>query len=248
MGPIHWKATPVLNGSNADCLSRSVSPEEYFEQRFRDIVRPGDFVLDAGCGRGSYSIGTTSVTRGYRSVGLDNLENVRQNSVLDYRVCGNVNELPFVDGSFDVVYGRWLVEHLKNPELALKEFHRVLKSGGRLALFTTNLLHYYGAVARVTPQWFHVWFNCRVRKFEEVDIFRTYYRANTRWRVRKLLRDVGFSVSGIEISLVEGSSSVLGFNFVLHGLGRTYEHMVKRFERLDSFRMNLIAIARKEDR
>jgi SAM-dependent methyltransferase len=246
MDPIDGQVAPVLDGNDADCISRPVSPEEYFEQQFRKIVRPGEFVLDVGCGRGKYLVGTATFTRGYKIVGLDNLENVRHNSILDYRVCGNVNELPFVDSSFDVVYGRWLVEHLENPRMALKEFHRVLKPGGRLALFTTNLLHYYGAVARVTPQWFHVWFNCRVRKFEEADIFPTYYRANTRRRVRKLLRDVGFSVSGIEISLVEGSSSVLGFNFVLHGLGRAYEQIVKRFERLDSFRMNLIAIARKD--
>jgi hypothetical protein len=101
-------------------------------------------------------------------------------------------------------------------------------------------------VARVTPQWFHVWFNCRVRKFAQVDIFPTYYHANTRWRVHKLLRDAGFCESRIEISLVEGSSSVQEFNFVLHRLGRAYERVVERFETLDSFRMNLIAIARKD--
>jgi SAM-dependent methyltransferase len=246
MGLIDWKSTPVLNGNDANCVSRSASPEEYFDQQFRNVVRPGDLVLDAGCGRGKYLTGTTSFTRAYKVVGLDNLEKVRQNSTLDYRVCGNVNALPFGDASFDIVYGRWLVEHLENPLRVLGEFHRVLKPGGRLTLFTTNLLHYYGAVARVTPQWFHLWFNCRVRKFEAVDIFPTYYRANTRWRVRKLLRDVGFSGSGIEISLAEGSSSVLGFNFLLHGLGRAYERVVERFESLDSFRMNLIAIARKD--
>jgi SAM-dependent methyltransferase len=229
-----------------DSVSRPVSPEEYFEQRFRALVRPGDLVLDAGCGRGKYSAGTNSDPRKHRVVGLDNLGTVRQNLFLDYRVCGNVNELPFGDASFDIVYGRWLVEHLGSPMVALREFHRVLKPGGRLALFTTNLLHYYGAAARVTPQWFHVWFNCRVRKFEEVDIFPTYYRANTRWRIRKLLRDVGFSASRTEIILVEGSSSVLGFNSVLHRLGQAYETAVRRFAAFDSFRMNLIAIARKD--
>lgn len=227
-------------------IPRPVSPEEYFEQRFRDVVRPGDLVLDAGCGSGKYSARIGSGARDCKVAGLDNFESVRHNSILDYQVCGNVNELPFGDASFDLVYARWLVEHLKNPRVALREFHRVLKPGGRLALFTTNLLHYYGAVARVTPQWFHVWFNCRVRGFEEVDIFPTYYRANTRWRIQKVLRDVGFSASRIEVSLVEGSSSVLGFNFVLHGLGRAYEQVVKRFETLNSFRMNLIAIARKD--
>lgn len=245
MGRIARKGAAVANRGDVDSISRPVSPEEYFEQRFRNMVRPGDFVLDAGCGRGKYSA-AKSDPRGYKVAGLDNFESVRQNFLLDYRICGNVNELPFGDASFDVVYARWLVEHLENPIRALGEFHRVLKPGGKLALFTTNLLHYYGVVARVTPQWFHVWFNCRVRKFAQVDIFPTYYHANTRWRVHKLLRDAGFCESRIEISLVEGSSSVLEFNFVLHRLGRAYERVVERFETLDSFRMNLIAIARKD--
>jgi SAM-dependent methyltransferase len=247
MGRIAGETAAVANAGPVDCVSHVVLPEAYFEQRFREMVRPGDLVLDAGCGRGKYSAGTDCDSRDYKVAGLDNFENVRQNRFLDYRVCGNVNELPFDDASFDVAYGRWLVEHLENPRIALTEFHRVLKPGGRLALFTTNLLHYYGAVGRVTPQWFHVWFNSRVKGFEEGDIFPTYYRANTRRRIHKLLRDAGFCEPAIQVSLVEGSSSsVVGFNFVLHGLGRAYERMVKRFDALDSFRMNLIAMARKD--
>src|ERR1700730_13268730 len=93
-----------VNAGNVESVSRPVWPEEYFEQRFRDMVRPGEFVLDAGCGRGKYSAVANSDPHEYKVVGLDNLESVRQNFFLDHRVCGNVNELPFVDASFDVVY------------------------------------------------------------------------------------------------------------------------------------------------
>src|ERR1700676_4379119 len=111
MGRIARKGAAVANGPHVDSVSRSVSPEEHFEQRFRDMVRTGDLVLDAGCGNGKYSAAANRDTHGYKVAGLDNFESVRSNPVVDYRVCGNVNELPFGDASFDVVYARWLVEH-----------------------------------------------------------------------------------------------------------------------------------------
>jgi len=224
----------------------SHNPEEEFEQRFRQLVQRDELVLDAGCGTGKFYGKRQSDTNHFKITGIDVFGRMRQNSYVDFKVCGDVNNLPFSDGSFDIVYGRWLIEHLENPTMALREFYRVLKPGGRLALFTTNLLHYYGAAARLTPHWFHIWFNRRVCGFAESDIVPTYYRVNTRWRFSKLLRDAGFQRSNIEIDLVEGAPTVLAFNFLLHRLGMSYEYLVKRFEWLSSFRMNLIAIARKE--
>src|ERR1700733_1182931 len=127
MGRTGGKSSAVTDGADAGSLDQSISPEEYFEQRFRKMVRPGEFVLDAGCGNGKYSAWANSDRRDYKVVGLDNFESVRHNSFLDYRICGDVNELPFSEGSFDLVYGRWLVEHLENPGGALRELHRVLK-------------------------------------------------------------------------------------------------------------------------
>jgi SAM-dependent methyltransferase len=225
-------------------LSRS--PEETFEQQFRSLVGRDEWVLDAGCATGKFSAEAQPYTNKFKTVGIDILESVSQNARVDFRICGNVNQLPFADHSFHVIYARWLVEHLEHPVIAFREFHRVLKPGGRLALFTTNLLHYYGATAKLTPHWFHLWFNRKVRGFCEDDIFPTYYRANTRWRLDELLQNAGFRLRDVEIGLVEGAPDVLAFNFALHRLGMCYEYFVKRFDSLSSFRMNLIAIARKD--
>ena len=222
----------------------SLSPEEVFEERFRGLVHENAWVLDAGCGTGKFA---AKRLRGinYFLTGLDVCETAGKTQHVNFRVGGSVSSLPFADSSFDVIYGRWLVEHLENPVVAMREFYRVLKPGGRVAIFTTNLLHYYGGTAKVTPHWFHLWFNRR-RGFREDDIFPTFYRANTRRRLNELLVESGFQRKNIEIELVEGTAAVLSFNFVLHRLGIGYEYLVKRFEGLSAFRMNLIAIARKE--
>jgi ubiquinone/menaquinone biosynthesis C-methylase UbiE len=60
-------------------------------------------------------------------------------------VIGDATTLPFVDGSFDEVYERNLLEHMPNPAAHLAEVKRVLKCGGKLRLITDNAacLKYY---------------------------------------------------------------------------------------------------------
>jgi len=47
-------------------------------------------------------------------------------------------KLPYKKNTFDEVYSAFLFEHLKNPNLVLKEMFRVLKKGGKLILKTDN--------------------------------------------------------------------------------------------------------------
>ena len=51
----------------------------------------------------------------------------------------SAEELPFADGSFDVVIIKHIVEHLPNPEKAIAEIGRVVSPGGVLILSTPNL-------------------------------------------------------------------------------------------------------------
>jgi len=50
------------------------------------------------------------------------------------RVCGDAQNLPFPDASFDVVTIAFGIRNVTDRDMALREFHRVLKPGGRLGV------------------------------------------------------------------------------------------------------------------
>lgn len=61
----------------------------------------------------------------------------------------DIDELPFENDSFDVVVASHVLEHLQNPDFAIREMSRVLKKGGLLIVGTpikpiliSNLLNY----------------------------------------------------------------------------------------------------------
>ncbi len=101
------------------------------------VVRPGDRVLDGACGTGDLALadlraGAASVT------GLDFSRQMldrarRKGSEVDW-VEGDLLALPFEDDAFDSATVGFGVRNVADLELALGEFHRVLRPGGRLAI------------------------------------------------------------------------------------------------------------------
>ena len=102
----------------------------------------GQRVLDVACGTGVVAI--TAAFTGAVVTGLDFtpelLERARENAAvaelpIDWHE-GDVEEIPFPDGAFDVVTSQFGHIFAPRPALALTEMLRVLKPGGTIAFST----------------------------------------------------------------------------------------------------------------
>ena len=100
-------------------------------------------ILDAGSGYGIYSL--TLASRGY-SVDAMDLEEERtaalnamkkEQPALDARIktfTGSLTELPFDDGSYDLIVCSDVIEHIADDTKAVSELSRVLAPGGTLII------------------------------------------------------------------------------------------------------------------
>lgn len=111
-------------------------------------VKVGSRVLDAGCGEGNVAI-YLAKNHGLKVVGLDlldfNVSNAKANAAsqsqsknVTFQV-GTYMQLPFANDSFDALYTMETLVHAPDYRKALSEFVRVLKPGGKLALFEYTL-------------------------------------------------------------------------------------------------------------
>jgi 2-polyprenyl-3-methyl-5-hydroxy-6-metoxy-1,4-benzoquinol methylase len=101
-------------------------------------VGPGLVYCDVGCASGVAA--AIAARRGASVFGLDasdNLIEIARSRVpsADFRV-GEMEQLPFADGMFDVVTGFRAFNYAKRPVVALAEARRVVKPAGRVVMTT----------------------------------------------------------------------------------------------------------------
>ncbi len=163
------------------------------EAEFVSAALPANaVVLDAGCGRRS-RLGEYRDRIG-RLVGVDLDANAgAENSSLDQFVRADLGRrLPFEDGSFDVVYANFVVEHLEDPPATFAEWRRVLRPDGSLILLTSNVANPYLAVARFSPERARAFLKHRGPGVAAEDVIPTHYRANKPRVLESLLAAAGF--------------------------------------------------------
>lgn len=108
-------------------------------------LQPGETALDVGCGTGTLlmeaarSVGpagrVAGVDPGTQQIARARTKAARRNMPIEFQI-GVIEQIPFPDQTFDVVFSTLMMHHLPAPlkRQGLEEIARVLKPGGRLII------------------------------------------------------------------------------------------------------------------
>jgi SAM-dependent methyltransferase len=191
-------------------MERTLAPDVRYaqwayEEALGDYVLPGVAWLDLGCGRRLLPPWRAArerelVGRCRQLVGVDlDLPSLIDNLSLSLRAMSSATELPFADGTFDIVTANMVVEHLPDPEHAFREIARVLAPGGLLVFHTPNAGAYPTAVAAAIPDGAKRLLARALEGRLADDVFPTFYRANSQSAITALGNATGFDVVALRL-------------------------------------------------
>lgn len=135
-------------------------------------------VLEAGCGSASHF----NFKQRTHLTGIDISERQLQRNIrLQKAILGDVQHFNFEPSSFDVIICWAVLEHLSQPELALRNFVRALKPDGIIVLELPNVLSLKGILTKYTPLSIHTWYYRHLfgrsnAGKDDVGPFKTYLR------------------------------------------------------------------------
>jgi ubiquinone/menaquinone biosynthesis C-methylase UbiE len=138
----------------------------------------GAFLLDVGCNWGRWTIAASRL--GYEAVGIDpSLQAIlaasrvakKEGSAARF-VVGDARFLPFAESSTDVVFSYSVLQHFSDADvmMALREFARVLRPGGRSLVQMAN--------SAGVRSFYHQ----AARRMREAKNFEVRYRSTTKLR------------------------------------------------------------------
>jgi len=157
IGRLPAEARAPLWREYADAVNRRLLEDWLAARRFRRVLKTDAY--DEAVGRG-----LAAALPGYArtSVWMDlaplTLEQARRRNALDLLVGADVRRLPFVAGSFDLIFSGSTLDHLGGAgeiKAALGELARVLAPGGTLVLTLDNPRNPVVALRNALPASWH---------------------------------------------------------------------------------------------
>lgn len=123
--------------------NKSNYPVKFCKEIIKKFNIPiGSKILDIGCGNGLF-------TQAFSDLGMNvyGLDTSRESEIIlgnHFKVCDlSKKSYPFEDGSFDFIFSKSVVEHLREPDILIDEAYRLLKSGGIFICMTPSWKHSY---------------------------------------------------------------------------------------------------------
>ena len=120
--------------------------KKYESELLLHLLSPGadEFILDAGCGTGVFTLDILSF--GTRVIGVDlslpmlSRAAKKMGGSHFQTVLANISSLPFQENAFDKVVSVTALEFVENAKETMEELFRVTRKGGRLVVATLNSL------------------------------------------------------------------------------------------------------------
>lgn len=132
----YYQTTPYhtewIEGENTNWSLRSHPAQ----MAMANLIPYHSRLLEVGCGDGKTKLELEAHVAGVQYTGIDLNPAVWENKMRF--VAGRANDIPFANGTYDVILSMYVVEHLVFPHRYFDEAWRVLKPGGSLFTIAPN--------------------------------------------------------------------------------------------------------------
>lgn len=196
-----------------------------FYQRVRALAYGQKTIVDIGCGRGVGAEDPVPLKRDMRNlktlgakiVGIDVDPHAQANPLLDEFRLITGPDWPVDSGYADLVICDNVIEHIEDPDAFFLEIERITKPGAFICIRTPNVWSYVALASRMIPNRYHAGVLGYAQEGrQEIDVFPTVYRCNSKWRLQKALSAIGFDCV---VYGYEAEPSYLSFSRVAYALG-----------------------------
>ena len=178
----------------------------------------------------------------HRLIGVDlDLPGLRKHRTIHHRAMADLNHLPLMTASFDVVTANMVMEHVGDPGTVLREAYRVLRPGGLFIFHTPNLFHPAVRLSAALPERLKKLLIEKMEGRKVEDVFPTLYRINSPPAIEQYARDGGFQV--LELNCINNAPRTAGLGPMV--LPELLLIRLLSWRVLQRFRETMIAVLQK---